>query len=254
MTRKDIVFSILGGFFLTNAILAEIIGGKLIFVGDPSWRVGPFGPFIMSVGVIPWPVVFVATDLINEYFGRRGVRRLTFLAVGMILYAFGIIWLTMQVSAIPLDENGKGVDNASYNRVLGQSLYIIAGSITAFLVSQIIDVLIFHAFRKRTGKALIWLRATGSTVISQMFDSVIVLYIGLALPRQWDLSTFASVAVTNYSVKLLIALAMTPLIYLGHWAIELYLGKQVAEEIAEQAARESQKDLKRALTPFEELE
>ena len=84
MTRQHIVFVVLGGFFLTNALVAEMIGGKLIYFGDPTWKIGPFGPgFGMSVGIIPWPVVFVTTDLVNEYFGRRGVRRLSLLTVVM---------------------------------------------------------------------------------------------------------------------------------------------------------------------------
>jgi uncharacterized integral membrane protein (TIGR00697 family) len=238
MTRKDIVFVILGGFFLTNALLAEMIGGKLIYVGSESWRIGPLGPFIMSVGIIPWPIVFLTTDLINEYFGKRGVRRLTFLAAGMILYAFVVLGITMQVPAVP----GMGVSDESYNHVFGQSQWIIVGSLTAFLVSQLIDVFVFHMLRKRTGKSLLWLRATGSTVVSQLIDSVIVLYIGLAIPGQWSFQQFMGVALTNYSVKLLVALALTPLIYAGHWLIERFLGKSVAESLAEEAARDRSPD------------
>lgn len=235
MTRKDLVFIVLGGFFLTNAILAELIGSKIIYVGDESWRIGVLGPFPMSVGIIPWPVVFVSTDLINEYFGRRGVRRLTFLTVVMIAYAYLVLFLTMKVPAASF----SGVDDASYNKVFGQSQSIIVGSMVAFLISQLLDVSLFHLFRKKTGKSLIWLRSTGSTIFSQMVDSIVVLYIGLARPQHWDFKTFFNVAVTNYSVKLLVAILVTPLIYLGHWLVEQYLGKTLAEEIAEAAARES---------------
>ena len=234
MNRTQVVFAVLGGFFLTNAIVAEMIGGKLIFVGDPTWKLGPFGPFAMSVGVIPWPVVFVTTDLVNEYFGRRGVRRLTLLTAAMLAYAYIVLLATMQVPATPF----SGVDEASFNRVFGQSRWIIVGSITAFMVSQLIDVLVFHALRRRTGKARLWLRATGSTVVSQLIDSIVVLYIGLALPLGWGANQFVSVMVPNYLVKLLIALAMTPIIYLGHWAVEKYLGHSVAEALAEDAAQQ----------------
>jgi hypothetical protein len=234
MTRRDIVFAVLGSFLLTNAIVAEVIGGKLILIGDAGWRIGPLGPFEMSVGIIPWPVVFVTTDLINEYFGRRGVRRLTFLAAGMIAYAFVVLFLTM----LPAASSSSPVDDASYEKVLGQSLWIIGGSITAFLVSQLVDVVVFHFVRRRTGKARLWLRATGSTVVSQLFDSLVVLYIGLAVPLGWDARTFLSVAATNYAMKLLVALAMTPLVYAGHRAVEAYLGREEADRLAEEAARE----------------
>jgi len=234
VNRTQVVFAVLGGFFLTNALVAEMIGGKLIYVGEPTWKVGPFGPFAMSIGVIPWPVVFVTTDLVNEYFGRRGVRRLTFLTAAMLVYAYLILVATMRVPATSF----SGVDDTSYNRVFGQSSWIILGSLTAFMISQLIDVLVFHALRRRTGKAMLWLRATGSTVVSQMIDSIVVLYIGLAIPLGWGANQFVSVMIPNYLVKLLIALAMTPLIYLGHWAVEKYLGHSVAEALAEEAARE----------------
>jgi uncharacterized integral membrane protein (TIGR00697 family) len=140
----------------------------------------------------------------------------------------------MQVPATPF----SGVDDASYNRVFGQSRWIIVGSLTAFLISQLVDVVIFHALRRRTGKTMLWLRSTGSTVVSQMIDSIVVLWIGLALPLHWSATQFANVAVPNYLVKLTIALCMTPVIYLGHWIVERYLGHSVAEALAEAAARD----------------
>lgn len=239
MSRAQNVLAVLGAFFITNALVAEVIGGKLIFVGDTSWRLGPFGPFAMSVGVIPWPIVFVTTDLVNEYFGRRGVRRLTLLAAAMIAYAFIVLTLTMQVPATPF----SGVDDASYNKVFGQSRWIIVGSLAAFLISQLVDVLVFHTLRRRTGKALLWLRATGSTVVSQAIDSIVVLWIGLALPLHWTPTQFANVAIPNYLVKLVIAVCMTPVVYLGHWLVERYLGHSVADALAENAAHQRDQDL-----------
>jgi len=234
VTRANVVFLVLGGFFITNAIVAEMIGSKLIYVGDPDWRLGPFGPFAMSVGIIPWPVVFLSTDLVNEFFGRRGVRRLTFLTVAMIAYTYLLLFATMQIPSTSF----SGVDDASYNKVFGQSRWIIVGSLTAFMISQLVDVFVFHALRHRTGHGLLWLRATGSTIISQMIDSIVVLYIGLAIPLKWGFTQFVSVAIPNYLVKLGIAVCATPLIYVGHWAVERYLGKPVAEALAEEAAHD----------------
>lgn len=234
MTRANVVFLVLGGFFITNAIVAEMIGSKLIYVGPPDWKLGPFGPFAMSVGIIPWPVVFLTTDLVNEYFGRRGVRRLTLLTVVLIAYAYLLLFLTMQVPATSF----SGVDDASYNKVFGQSRWIIVGSITAFMISQLVDVLVFHTLRHRTGSGLLWLRATGSTIVSQCIDSIVVLWIGLAIPLRWDFAQYVNVAIPNYLVKLGIAVCATPIIYAGHWAVERYLGKAVAEALADEAARD----------------
>jgi uncharacterized integral membrane protein (TIGR00697 family) len=178
------------------------------------------------------------------------VRRLTFLAAGMIAYAFIVLAFTRGVPAAPSPEISP-VDDVSFNRVLGQSQWIIIGSLTAFLIAQLIDVFIFHLFRRRTGKALIWLRSTGSTVVSQLIDSIVVLAIGIALPTLFDedltndytFIKFLNVALPNYLVKLAIAVLLTPLIYAGHWAVETYLGKADAEALAEAAARDSAEPL-----------
>lgn len=225
-SRRDVVFLLLAGFFITNAILAEVIGGKLIQAG----------PFAMSIGVIPWPVVFLTTDLINEYFGVNGVRRLTFITMGMIVYAFILLFLAMEVPAASFSP----VSDEAFSTVFGQSLWIIVGSIVAFALSQLIDVIMFWKFRAWTKGRMLWLRATGSTAISQFIDSVVIIGIAFWLPGKVKTGEFLTVAGTNYSYKFLIAVALTPFIYLLHGAIDRYLGKAESEKLIEQAARESQ--------------
>jgi hypothetical protein len=99
---------------------------------------------------------------------------------------------------------------------------VIVGSIAAFLVSQLLDSTIFSFIKKRTGSKYIWMRSTGSTVISQLIDSFIVLYIGFVLPGTMSFNDFLTIAPTNYVLKLVIAIALTPLIYLGHWWLRKY--------------------------------
>jgi uncharacterized integral membrane protein (TIGR00697 family) len=233
MTRRDVVFAVLGAFFLTNAIMAEMVGGKVIYIGPESWSMFGARP-AATVGVFMWPVVFVTTDLINEYFGKRGVRRITLLTAGMIAYAFVLLWITSMPPAAPF-----GVDDKSFKNVFGQSQWIIVGSLTAFLLSQLVDVVVFHWLRRRSGPRMLWLRSTGSTVVSQVIDSIVVIWIGLALPKHWTAMEFVQVAIPNYLIKLVIALAMTPVIYLVHSWVERYLGHSYAQELAEAAARES---------------
>ncbi len=244
-SKKEKLFLFLATFFVANAIIAEIIGGKLIVLGDPSFsfllNLGLFetqvGPFILSVGVFPWPIVFLSTDLINEYFGKRGVRQITNIAVVLILYVFVIIFVTM----IPAAAEGiSPVTDVAYKQVLGQSMWIIVGSIIAFVVSQMVDVMVFHLFRKKTGGKMLWARATGSTIVSQLIDSIIILGIAFYLPGKITFSQFLGFAITNYSYKVLIAVLITPLIYLGHGMIDRYLGKELAEELIEDAAQNSQ--------------
>jgi queuosine precursor transporter len=209
-TRKEIVFIILAGIFITNAVVAELIGGKLIQIG----------PFVMSIGILPWPIVFLTTDLINEYFGTKGVRKLSFITAALIAYAFIILFLAI---VVPAAKGISPVNDAQFYAVFGQSMWIIVGSIIAFLVSQLIDVTVFWYLKNKTSGEKIWLRTTGSTVISQLFDSFIVLGIAFWLPGKIDFDTFISSALTGYIFKLVVAILLTPLIYLGHYAIKSYL-------------------------------
>ena len=123
-SKRDLVFITLAGFFITNAIVAELIGGKLFQVG----------PFVQSIGIMLWPVVFLTTDLVNEYYGPQGVRRLTLLTVSLIGYTFILLALAMLVTATPFSP----VSGEAFQTVFGQSLWIIIGSITAFLTSQLV--------------------------------------------------------------------------------------------------------------------
>lgn len=210
--RKDLVFLILAGFFITNAIVAELIGGKLIQF---------FGTFTQSIGIILWPVVFILTDLINEHYGKQGVKKLTYITVGLIAYTFILITIGINIPAI----DGSPVNDDFFKRVFGQSQYIIIGSIVAFFVSQLVDVYVFWMFRNATGNRMIWLRATGSTVISQLVDTFIVQYIAFVVPGYWTMDQFLNNASWGYSFKLIIAICLIPLIYVGHFAINKFLEK-----------------------------
>lgn len=209
-SRKNTVYLILAGVFITNAITAELIGGKLIQVG----------PALMSIGILPWPIVFITTDLINEYFGKDGVKRLSLITAGLIAYCFIVLYIAMKIPAV---EGENFVSDKAFKMVFGQSMWIIVGSIIAFLVSQLIDVTVFWLFKKVTGDKYIWLRATGSTVISQLFDSFIVLGIAFWLTGKITTKEYFISALTGYSVKICIAIILTPLIYLGHYVIKKYL-------------------------------
>lgn len=208
--KKDTVFVVLAGIFITNAVVAELIGGKLIHVGSA----------VMSIGILPWPIVFVTTDLINEYFGEKGVKRLSLITASLIAYTFIILYLGMQIPAV---KGANLISDTQFNGVFGQSMMIIVGSITAFLVSQLIDVTVFHRLKNKTGNRKIWLRSTGSTVISQLFDSFIVLGIAFWLTGKMSTEVYILSAFTGYFVKLIIAVCLTPLIYAGHSMIGRYL-------------------------------
>jgi uncharacterized integral membrane protein (TIGR00697 family) len=238
------LFIILGGFFIANALIAEFIGVKIFSLEDtfglPRANLQIFGgsfSFHLTAGVLLWPVVFVMTDIINEYFGPKGVRFLSFLAVALISYAFFIIYLSIRISPSEYFRLGENVPdaNAAYSAVFGQGLWIIIGSLVAFLVGQVLDVFVFHRIKKATGDKRIWLRATGSTLVSQLIDSFIVLmiafYIGPMLSdpsKQWTLGQVLVTGTGNYIYKFIVAILLTPVIYLAHNRIEKYLGEETA--------------------------
>jgi uncharacterized integral membrane protein (TIGR00697 family) len=245
------LFLVLGGFFITNTILAEFVGAK-IFSLERTLGIAPLQlqTFIeqpldlnLTAGVLLWPFVFVMTDIINEYYGKRGVRALSLLAIGMIVYAFATVYAIMQLE--PADwwrtkqlADGSTIDmERSFDAVFGQGLWIVIGSIVAFGVSQLLDVWVFQWLKRRTGERWIWLRATGSTVVSQLLDTFIVLWIAFGIGGTWSASMIASVALVNYTYKFCVALLMTPVVYAVHGAIERYLGSEIAGKMRAAALR-----------------
>ncbi len=251
------LFIILGGFFIANTFIAEFVGVKIFslektFGFEPfSWTI--FGVkdlgFNLTAGVILWPVVFVMTDVINEYYGKRGVRFLSFLAVGLILYAFimvyGAIWLSPNEwwqfeSGLTHNSTTSLADmNLAFKKIFGQGLWIIIGSLVAFLVGQLIDVIVFQKIKKITGEDKLWLRATGSTLVSQFIDSYIVLIIAFYIGSDWDLGRVLAIGTVNYLYKFVIAVLLTPVIYIMHRFIDQYLGMDVSNQLKKDAAAHS---------------
>jgi uncharacterized integral membrane protein (TIGR00697 family) len=181
------------------------------------------------------------TDVINEYFGTRGVRFISWLTVLLIVYGF--IAAYMAISLAPAgfwvasnSERGVPDMQAAFSNIFGQGMWTIAGSVTAFLVGQLIDVAVFHRIRMLTGERWIWLRATGSTAVSQLIDSFVVLYIAFVIgPQKWPMPLFLAVGSVNYAYKLLMAILLIPLIYLTRRLIHAYLGPETSEHLQETA-------------------
>jgi uncharacterized integral membrane protein (TIGR00697 family) len=232
------LFLLLGFVFLTNALLAEFVGVKIFslnnLLGLDSQGLGL--EFNLTAGVLLWPVVFVMTDLINEYFGQRVVLTFSALSALCILYAFAMVYGSIALPPAGFwtgSMKSGGVDNmqSAYGAVFGQGLWIIAGSITAFMVGQLVDVWVFQRIKRMTGEGKLWLRTTGSTMISQGIDSVVVLYIAFYWGADWPLGRVMQIALLNYAFKWVAAMAMTPLIYAVHQRIERYLGPDLSEQM-----------------------
>ncbi|MDO9254098.1 MAG: queuosine precursor transporter [Bacteroidales bacterium] len=256
LNKKTLLYLLLASFFIANAMIAEF-GGVKIFSVEKLFGLAPlqlniFGMITdlnLSVGVLIWPIVFVFSDIINEYFGKAGVRRISFITAGMIAYSFIIIliWTGMPPADFWLklngiDSQGRAFDiNFAYNTIFRAGLGIIVGSLTAFLVSQLVDAYVFHYFKKLTGHKFLWLRSTGSTVISQIIDSFVILFIAFYFLGNWSLEQVFRVGLIQYLYKVFIAIALTPVIYLAHVVIDRYLGEKTSEFIIEEADQEWEK-------------
>lgn len=248
--KKTKLFLLLCSVFLTNALLAEIIGVKIFsaeaLLGVPGAQI-PVLPgftldFNLTAGVIIWPIVFITTDIINEYFGKDGVKRISLITVALILYMFLVITVITRLPPAPFwlevnsqDATGKPFNiDFAFNSIFRQGGGIIIGSVIAFLISQLLDASVFHWLRKLTGSKKIWLRATGSTLVSQLIDSLVVLFIAFFIFGNWSLSQVLAVAIINYIYKFTVAVVLTPLLYLAHYFIDDYLGRD-ANLILQQA-------------------
>lgn len=247
--RATVLFAALAAFFCANAVLAEFIGVKIfalegtLGIAPLQWNLfGQGGTLDFTAGTVVWPIVFIMTDTVNEYFGKRGVRMVSWLAAGLVAYGFLFAYIAIRLAPAgwwvgAAQHQGVPDYQAAYAAVFGQGMWIMVGSLVAFLVGQLIDIHVFHQIRRRTGERHAWLRATGSTAVSQLVDSFVVLYIAFVLgPQHWPTSLFLAVGTLNYAYKMLAAIALIPLLYLARAGIHRYLGRERAAQLREQAA------------------
>ncbi|MBI5434770.1 MAG: queuosine precursor transporter [Planctomycetes bacterium] len=246
--KREVLLVLLCSLFMGFFVTAELLGAKL-------WRFTLFGlspatlglsdsvEFVATTGILAFPLTFVLTDVINEYFGRRVVRLFTLSAVAVNLILQVVVQAAIRVPAISFDpEVSDAAVQGAYALALGQSWAIVAASLVAFLLGQMLDAHVFTFLRRRTGGKMLWLRSQGSTVVSQLVDTFVV--IGLAfvvipmatgIGAPWDWSQAFGVSLTNYVYKFVIAVASTPVLYLVHGLVTGWLGKEYAEALAHEA-------------------
>jgi len=212
--RRSALFVVLAATFVTMLIVGDLIGGKL-------QELNLFGySFLITVGMIPFPITFLLTDLVNEFYGKKAARHLTFVGFWMAVATFTIISIAVALPWPDLTRapDWTGVTDVTYDRVFAGSKRFLLASITAYLVSQLVDIAIFQFLKRRTGGKLLWLRATGSTAVSQLVDTITIQAIAW-----WGVlgaDRIFSLILTSYLVKLTVAVGLTPLIYAGHAVLE----------------------------------
>jgi hypothetical protein len=222
-THQQKLFIYLCVIFVACLLLGDIIGGKIIRT--------PFGP--ISVGIIPFPVTFVLTDIVNDFYGRRGARFLTMLGFYMAVLAWGLLQLT---TLLPVDP-ASYFTQTEFAKVFGGSTNLFVASMVAYLVGQFLDIHIFRMFKAMTASRHLWLRSTGSTVFSQAVDTVTINLMFGRITAGWSYDFIGSKIGREYVIKFIVALALTPAIYAVHeWIVH---GLGVAPEPHERVARRS---------------
>lgn len=214
MDRKQKFYVWLTGIFVAALIASDLIGGKFFRVGGID----------LSIGMIPFPLTFLLTDIVNEFYGAAGARRLTFVGLGMAIFVFAIINIGI---ALPTSPESP-MSGEAFRTVFGWSSRLYVASLSAYLAGQLLDISVFYALRRITGHRFLWVRATGSTVFSQAIDTLVVNFVLLAGTK--PLAFILTTARNSYLVKLVIAIALTPLIYAGHGLLRRHFGVKEEEE------------------------
>ena len=201
MKFKDQFYIILAGIFIASLVTCNLIANKFVTV-DLGFRV-----FIVSAGILPYPLTFLVTDLISELYGQRKANLIVFSGFIASMFVLLFLWLGGQFNAIP----SSIVGDDTYNMVFQNAWRIIAASMVAYLFAQFIDVKIFHFWKKLTDGKHLWLRNNGSTVASQLVDTTLViciLFVGV-----WEPNQIFSAIVDGWLFKMLMAFIDTPIIY-----------------------------------------
>jgi queuosine precursor transporter len=258
------LWTVLAAVFVASALIAEFMGVKLFSLEQTfGWKEANLSmlgnnnlTFTLTAGVLLWPIVFVMTDILNEYFGASGVKMLSWLTCVIIAFGFLMVylaidlppaefWRTAHIKPTWTDIEkqamlAKVADyNTAYAIIFGQSLWIIVGSIFAFLIAQLVDVSVFHRLKRLTGDRYIWVRSTGSTLVSQFLDSFVVVFIALYIGQKIPFTQVLAISIMSYIYKASMAVLLTPVLYLVHRLIDGWLGKDLAEKMKNDASRAS---------------
>ena len=201
MKFKDQLYIFLCAIFISSLVTCNLIANKFVTV-DLGFKV-----FIVSAGILPYPLTFLVTDLISELYGQKKANIVVFSGFVASMFVLSFLWLGGQFNAIP----DSIVNDDTYNNVFQNAWRIIAASMIAYLFAQFIDVRIFHFWKRLTNGKHLWLRNNGSTIASQLVDTtlvIMILFVGI-----WEPSKIVSAIIDGWLFKMLMAAIDTPIIY-----------------------------------------
>jgi len=204
-SASEKLFVYLCAVFVACLLLGDVIGGKIIRT--------PFGP--ISVGIIPFPVTFLLTDITNDFYGRRGAHFLTLLGFFMAVLA----WVLLQLTTLMPVDTSTYFTQVEYAKVFGGSAQLFVASMIAYLIGQFLDIRVFHFWKALTQSRHLWLRSTGSTIVSQAIDTITINIIFGRVTAGWAWGFIGAKIGREYVIKFLVAVGLTPAIYALHEAI-----------------------------------
>lgn len=228
-TPRQIAYIWLVAFCAACLLIADVVGIKLFRIELP-FNVFGIGAIVHTCGMLTFPVTFLLTDLLNEYYGRRGARRATYISFAMALLAFAVFNVALEMPRLDAPFN---VPEEHFESVFKNARIMYIASLCAYLVGTLCDIAVFGVLKRLTAGRMIWLRATGSTVLSQMIDSFIVTWLAFGVGRQlfpsastppMPFDEIMRTGATGYGLKFAIAIGITPLVYLGHGILKRWVG------------------------------
>lgn len=214
LDARIMLFVSLVAVFVTCLVVGDLVGGKLT-------SVHLFGrEWVFASGMLSFPITFVLTDILSEFYGRTAVRRVTGIAFCMVLLTFIIVYAAgaLPWASFTQSEGWDGITQREFGPVFTQAGRIQISSMFAFLLGSLVDISVFFLLKRLTGNRMLWLRATGSTAISQLVDTLVIQ--GLAFGAKLTPSEYLNVVTTSYLIKLVVAIGITPVIYALHELIE----------------------------------
>lgn len=217
--KADHLYLFLAALFITALIVCNLIANKFVTV-DFGFKV-----FTLSAGVLPYPITFLITDILSEVYGRKKTNRVVMAGFAALVFTLFILWLG---SVFPSIE-GSPVSDELYETAYGNSWRVIMSSMVAYLIAQLVDVRLFHFWKRLTGGKHLWLRNNASTILSQLVDTTLVVCVLFAGTLDWE--TIGSYIRDGWMFKALTALADTPLLYFTTWLVRKRLKLKFAQEI-----------------------
>ena len=203
------LYIVLAGLFIASLVVCNLIANKFI-----SLDLG-FYTFVLSAGVLPYPITFLITDFLSEFYGRKRTNYVILSGFIALIFVLFVIWLGSQFNSI---ENSP-ISDSSYDLLFGNSQRVIIASMAAYLFAQLIDVRIFHFWKKVTSGRHLWLRNNFSTIISQLVDTTMV--VGIIFIDTESFGIIGKMILDGWLFKILCALFDTPIMYIGSWLFKL---------------------------------